>query len=80
MLAVMTMNVGYFMAVLGGTFLGSFVVGGWTGATGHRLRRMLAEGEAGVFAACMHRSVCLPNARPFKTSKVHSLSDPQRAC
>ncbi|KAI0847640.1 Ctr copper transporter [Daldinia vernicosa] len=27
MLAVMTMNVGYFMAVLGGTFLGSLLVG-----------------------------------------------------
>ncbi|KAK5169356.1 uncharacterized protein LTR77_005331 [Saxophila tyrrhenica] len=32
MLAVMTMNVGYFMSVLGGTFLGSFIVGRWTGA------------------------------------------------
>jgi hypothetical protein len=29
MLAVMTMNVGYFMSVLGGVFLGSFVLGGW---------------------------------------------------
>lgn len=27
MLAVMTMNVGYFMSVLGGTFLGSLVLG-----------------------------------------------------
>lgn len=27
MLAVMTMNVGYFIAVLGGTFLGSLLVG-----------------------------------------------------
>jgi hypothetical protein len=27
MLAVMTMNVGYFMSVLGGTFLGSLLVG-----------------------------------------------------
>ncbi|CZT20978.1 related to Ctr copper transporter [Ramularia collo-cygni] len=29
MLAVMTMNVGYFMSILGGTFLGSFVIGDW---------------------------------------------------
>lgn len=29
MLAVMTMNVGYFMSILGGTFLGSFVLGDW---------------------------------------------------
>ncbi|KAK3679544.1 hypothetical protein LTR78_001105 [Recurvomyces mirabilis] len=35
MLAVMTMNVGYFLSILGGTFLGSFTVGGWTGATAH---------------------------------------------
>lgn len=27
MLGVMTMNVGYFMSVLGGTFLGSLLVG-----------------------------------------------------
>lgn len=27
MLAVMTMNVGYFLSVLGGIFLGSFVAG-----------------------------------------------------
>lgn len=27
MLAVMTMNVGYFLSVLGGTFLGSLVAG-----------------------------------------------------
>jgi len=27
MLAVMSMNVGYFMAILGGTFLGSLLVG-----------------------------------------------------
>lgn len=27
MLAVMTMNVGYFMSILGGTFLGSLIVG-----------------------------------------------------
>ncbi|KAF2167396.1 hypothetical protein M409DRAFT_66012 [Zasmidium cellare ATCC 36951] len=32
MLAVMTMNVGYFMSVLGGVFLGSFVLGRYTGA------------------------------------------------
>ncbi|SMR62133.1 unnamed protein product [Zymoseptoria tritici ST99CH_1E4] len=31
MLAVMTMNVGYFMAVLGGVFLGSFILGGRVG-------------------------------------------------
>jgi copper transporter 1 len=30
MLAVMTMNVGYFLSVLGGVFLGSFTLGGWT--------------------------------------------------
>ncbi|KAL6242044.1 hypothetical protein RBB50_010956 [Rhinocladiella similis] len=35
MLAVMTMNVGYFLSILGGTFLGSFAFGGWTGATSH---------------------------------------------
>lgn len=35
MLAVMTMNVGYFMSVLGGVFLGSFVMGGWTSAATH---------------------------------------------
>jgi hypothetical protein len=27
MLAVMTMNVGYFLSVLGGTFLGSLLIG-----------------------------------------------------
>ncbi|KAH9826481.1 Pre-mRNA-splicing factor [Teratosphaeria destructans] len=31
MVAVMTMNVGYFMSVLAGAFVGSFVFGGWTG-------------------------------------------------
>ncbi|KAK5745967.1 hypothetical protein LTR17_001097 [Elasticomyces elasticus] len=35
MLAVMTMNVGYFLSILGGTFLGSFVIGGWTGTAAH---------------------------------------------
>ena len=35
MLAVMTMNVGYFMSVLGGVFLGSFVLGGRTSAVAH---------------------------------------------
>jgi copper transporter 1 len=35
MLAVMTMNVGYFLSVLGGVFLGSFVMGGWTSAATH---------------------------------------------
>ena len=30
MLAVMTMNVGYFLSVLGGTFLGSLVLGRYT--------------------------------------------------
>lgn len=29
----MTMNVGYFLSILGGTFLGSFVVGDWTATT-----------------------------------------------
>jgi solute carrier family 31 (copper transporter), member 1 len=32
MIAVMTMNVGYFLSVLGGVFLGSFAFGNWTGA------------------------------------------------
>jgi hypothetical protein len=35
MIAVMTMNVGYFMSVLGGTFAGSLVVGRYTGGSGH---------------------------------------------
>ena len=35
MIAVMTMNVGYFLSVLGGVLLGSFVLGGWIGPTGH---------------------------------------------
>lgn len=35
MLAVMTMNVGYFMSVLGGTFLGSFIIGDKIGAVAH---------------------------------------------
>lgn len=35
MLAVMTMNVGYFLSILGGTFLGSFILGGWTPAAAH---------------------------------------------
>lgn len=30
MLAVMTMNLGYFLAVLGGTFLGELMVGRYT--------------------------------------------------
>lgn len=30
MLAVMTMNVGYFMSALGGTFLGSMALGRYT--------------------------------------------------
>ncbi|KAF2166912.1 hypothetical protein M409DRAFT_66440 [Zasmidium cellare ATCC 36951] len=30
MLAVMTMNVGYFLSILGGTFLGSFIIGDWS--------------------------------------------------
>ncbi|CAK4027583.1 related to Ctr copper transporter [Lecanosticta acicola] len=33
MLAVMTMNVGYFLSILGGTFLGSFVIGDWVATT-----------------------------------------------
>ncbi|OQN96856.1 hypothetical protein B0A48_17410 [Cryoendolithus antarcticus] len=32
MIAVMTMNVGYFLSVLGGTFLGSFALGSWGAA------------------------------------------------
>jgi hypothetical protein len=35
MLAVMTMNVGYFLSVLGGTFLGSLLVGRFAVATEH---------------------------------------------
>ena len=36
MLAVMTMNVGYFMSVLGGIFLGSLALGRYTtGAETH---------------------------------------------
>jgi Ctr copper transporter family len=35
MLAVMTMNVGYFMAILGGTFLGSLLVGRYGAAAVH---------------------------------------------
>ena len=33
MLAVMTMNVGYFLSILGGTFLGSLLVGRFIAAT-----------------------------------------------
>ncbi|PPJ60125.1 hypothetical protein CBER1_03138 [Cercospora berteroae] len=35
MLAVMTMNVGYFLSILGGTFLGSFVIGDWQPTADH---------------------------------------------
>ncbi|KAL2161281.1 hypothetical protein VTH06DRAFT_8501 [Thermothelomyces fergusii] len=35
MLAVMTMNVGYFLSVLGGTFIGSLLVGRFVQATEH---------------------------------------------
>lgn len=35
MLAVMTMNVGYFLSVLGGTFLGSLLVGRYIFTTEH---------------------------------------------
>jgi hypothetical protein len=35
MIAVMTMNVGYFMSVLGGTFAGSLLVGRYTGGAVH---------------------------------------------
>ncbi|KAL7792635.1 Ctr copper transporter [Trichoderma ceciliae] len=35
MLAVMTMNVGYFMSILGGTFLGSLVVGRYCSLPSH---------------------------------------------
>lgn len=35
MLAVMTMNVGYFMSVLGGIFFGSFIIGDRIGAVAH---------------------------------------------
>ncbi|KAF2222954.1 Ctr copper transporter [Elsinoe ampelina] len=33
MIAVMTMNLGYFLSVLGGAFVGSLIWGGWTGGT-----------------------------------------------
>lgn len=35
MLAVMTMNIGYFLAVLGGTFLGSLAVGRFATGSDH---------------------------------------------
>ena len=35
MLAVMTFNVGYFLSVLGGTFLGSLVAGRYSDLLGH---------------------------------------------
>ncbi|KAI9740305.1 MAG: hypothetical protein M1834_004883 [Cirrosporium novae-zelandiae] len=35
MIAVMTMNVGYFMSILGGTFLGSLIFGRYSGVTQH---------------------------------------------
>ncbi|KAJ1335874.1 Ctr copper transporter [Microdochium nivale] len=35
MLAVMTMNVGYFLSILAGTFVGSLCVGRYTGAAEH---------------------------------------------
>lgn len=35
MLAVMTMNFGYFMSVLGGTFVGSLAVGRYSATMNH---------------------------------------------
>ena len=35
MLAVMSLNVGYFMSVLGGTFLGSLVAGRFAAPASH---------------------------------------------
>lgn len=35
MLAVMTMNVGYFLSILGGTFLGSLAIGRFAISAGH---------------------------------------------
>lgn len=35
MLAVMTMNIGYFLSILGGTFLGSLAVGRFAIMAGH---------------------------------------------
>lgn len=35
MLAVMSLNVGYFMSVLGGTFLGNLIAGRFLEATSH---------------------------------------------
>lgn len=32
---MMTMNVGYFLSILGGTFLGSLLLGGYTQAAAH---------------------------------------------
>lgn len=35
MLAVMTMNIGYFLSILGGTFVGSLAVGRFSVAAAH---------------------------------------------
>jgi len=35
MLAVMTMNIGYFMSILAGVFIGSLAVGRFIGVTEH---------------------------------------------
>jgi hypothetical protein len=35
MLAVMTMNIGYFLSILGGTFLGSLAIGRFAATAGH---------------------------------------------
>lgn len=35
MLAVMTMNLGYFLSILGGTFLGSLAIGRFAITGGH---------------------------------------------
>lgn len=35
MLAVMTMNLGYFLSILGGTFLGSLAIGRYAANAGH---------------------------------------------
>lgn len=35
MLAVMTMNIGYFLSILGGTFLGSLAIGRFASLGGH---------------------------------------------
>jgi hypothetical protein len=56
MLSVMTMNVGYFLSVLGGTFLGSLAVGRYaTGAVTDRVRNGIRIEDCSTGTA-VHRS------------------------